>query len=195
MARAAGGVHGEHFSDPTFAETEARWSFAESVLAAGASMDIDPADMPAREYSKGGYASPLERRQLWELASYYLITNSRSGLLYFNPNGSAWGQPFSSTWFKAIEANVGAPAGARRIQSQGTDRTSQPYRVWARDYAGALILVRPVISWQSSRYGDDTAVDVALGGAGYHLLHADGTRGPVVSTVALRAGEAAILMR
>ncbi|MDB4873863.1 MAG: hypothetical protein JWM41_309 [Gemmatimonadetes bacterium] len=196
LARAAGGAHGEHFNDPVFPEMERRWTFAESVLASGASMHLTPPDgPPPREYSNGGYETPLERWQLWELASSYLIAPLRPGLLFFNANGSSGSQAFSAAWFKAIETNVGAPSGARRVLSQGNDRAGRPYRVWARDYGNALVLVRPVISWQSRSYGDDTAADVALPGSGYHLLHADGTRGPSVSTIALRAGEAAILMK
>jgi hypothetical protein len=124
-----------------------------------------------------------------------LIAPSRPGLLYFNPNGSAWKQPFATTWFRAIETNIGAPAGARRVLAQGTDRTGQGYRIWARDYTGAFVVVRPVISWQARGTGDATAVDVTLPGAGYQLLRADGTRSSAGATVALRAGEAAILVK
>jgi hypothetical protein len=196
MVRAAGGVQGEYFNDPFFAEMEKRWSFAESAMASGASMSYPVGGTMPASYTAGGYASTADRRHVWELASYYLVEPAQLGLLYFNSTGSVWNQPFASSWLTAAEANVGLPTSARRIQAEGTDGSGRAYRVWARDLDNALVLVRPIISWSPQSYGDETAVNVALPTTNdFRVLHSDGTLGPVVTTVALRASEAAILIK
>jgi hypothetical protein len=196
MVRAAGGSHGEYFNNPTFAEMEARWTFADNALAAKATLSMGPSGALPASYSAGGYGSVLERAHLWNLASYYLVAPATPGLLYLNVNGSTWNQPYASTWFSAIEANIGVPSAARRVASQGTDPSGRAYRVWARDYTNALVLVRPIISWSPQSYGDETAVNVALpADYDYRLLHDDGTLGPVITAIALRASESAILVK
>jgi hypothetical protein len=196
MVRAAGGSHGEYFNNPTFAEMESRWTFAEAALAGGNTLDMTVNSGVPSTYTAGGYATTDERRALWELASYYLVAPSTPGLLYLNTNGSTWSQPFSTTWAAATEANVGLPTGARRVQSEGTDPSGRAYRVWARDYANALVLVRPIISWAPQSYGDETGVSVTLPtDYDYRALRGDGTLGPITTSVTLRASESAILIK
>lgn len=204
MVRAAGGSNGEHFNDAIFPEMERRWAFAEANLAAGASMAIGHAADPAAGFGAGNYASPLERQRMWELASYYLIAPVNPGALYLNPNGSAWSRPFATTWFGALDVDIGAArprerggAGpSRRVQAEGVDGAGQQYRVWSRDYSNALVLVRPLIAWPGKRTGDETAVSVALPqGAQYRLLRGAGQAGPALSSILLRGAEAAILMK
>ncbi|MCD6351308.1 MAG: carbohydrate binding domain-containing protein, partial [Armatimonadetes bacterium] len=65
-----------------------------------------------------------------------------------------------------------------------------PWRVWARRFSKALVLVRPAVTG----YGDDTAQDFALDGP-YRRLHMDGTLDQPATSVRLRSGEGAVLLR
>lgn len=197
MTVAAGGAHAEAFNNPVYPEMESRWRHVEAVLAAGASMNMPPrdGDMPAG-YTSGSFDTPTARRRIWELASYYLVAPAQPGLLFFNSIGDQYGQPFSDSWLAAVEANIGAPVGARRVHAEGGDGTGQRYRVWAREYERALVLVRPVIDWGSNSYGDESAVDVALPSEErLRPLKEAGRVGAAVEGIQLRAGEAAILVK
>jgi hypothetical protein len=194
MVGVAGGTHAEGFNNPFYPQMERRWRFAESVLAAGAWMDLGVGgDIPAG-YTRGNSATPTARRRLWELASYYLIAPAAPGALAYAP-GIKSKQPFSEQWVAAAEVDVGRPEGARRVFAEGRDGSRGAYRVWARDYNGALVLVRPIIEWAPTRYGDETAVELRLPrGSTYRPLDADGRVGPPVTHLLLRASEAAILL-
>jgi hypothetical protein len=197
MTIAAGGAHAEAFNDPVFPEMESRWRHVEAVLAGGASMDMHPhqGEMPA-SYTAGSFDTPMARARIWELASYYLVAPTQPGLLFFNSIGGKWAQPFATSWLAAVEANIGAPLEARRISAEGADGTGRRYRVWARGYERALVLVRPIIDWGTNSYGDETAIDVALPSTEpLRPLKADGRLGAQVERVQLRAGEAAILVK
>jgi hypothetical protein len=194
MVAATGGTHAEAFNNPFYPQMERRWRFAESVLAAGAWMDLGVGgDTPAR-YTRGNSATPTARRRLWELASYYLIAPVTPGPLAYNP-GIKSKQPFAEQWVAAAEVDVGKPDGARRVFAEGRDRSGRAYRVWARDYDGALVLVRPIVEWGSTGYGDETGVELRLPpGNTYRPLDADGRVGPPETRLLLRASEAAILL-
>lgn len=196
MIAAAGGSHAESFDNPFHADMERRWDHVDSVLAAGATVDMPPGgDMPA-SYTAGGFDSPAARAQIWRLAAAYLVAPAQVGALYFNPIGGKWDAPFSTSWLPAVEANIGAPVGARHVAAEGTDATGRHYRVWARDYQGALVLVRPLIDWSTPEYGDATGVAVPLPtNDRYRPLAADGSLGEAVDHVTLRASEAAILVK
>jgi hypothetical protein len=197
MTVAAGGAHAEAFNNPVYPEMESRWRHVEAVLAAGASMNLPPpsGDMPAG-YTSGSFDTPTARRRIWELASYYLVAPAQPGLLFFNDIGHKLAQPFAASWLGAVEANIGVPIGARRVYAEGADGTGRRYRVWAREYERALVLVRPVIEWGNNSYGDETAVDVALPATErWRPLEQDGRVSAAVERVQLRAGEAAILVK
>ncbi|MDQ3950244.1 MAG: hypothetical protein M3282_07845, partial [Gemmatimonadota bacterium] len=195
MVGAAGGTHAEAFNNPFFPEMEKRWRFAESVLAAGGRMDLPPGgDMPSG-YTPGNSGTSTDRRRLWELASYYLVAPEVPGLLAYNP-GNKWKEPFAKQWVPAAEVDVGTPRGPRQVFTKGRDRSGRAYRVWAREYDGALVLVRPLVEWGPAAYGDETGVELRLppGGYAYRPLHADGRVGAALTGVVLRAGEAAVLL-
>ena len=71
--------------------------------------------------------------------------------------------------------------------------------MFSRSYVNALVLYKP-LSYKSGTGGgtgttaDTTATVHALGG-NYRVLAADGTLGPVVTSVSLRNGEGAVLIR
>jgi hypothetical protein len=197
MTVVAGGAHAEAFNNPVFPEMERRWRHVDALLAAGASMNMPPQDgsMPA-SYSAGGFETPAARRRIWELASYYLVAPTQPGLLFFNSIGDQFDRPFADNWLGAVEANIGAPVDARHVFADGVDGTGRRYRVWAREYERALVLVRPVIEWGANTFGDETAVDIALPTSEpFRPLDADGRLAPAVGAIQLRAGEAAILIK
>ncbi|MFN2564899.1 MAG: hypothetical protein ABR499_07820 [Gemmatimonadaceae bacterium] len=196
MAVAAGGAHLEDFNSPFFAEMEKRWRFAESLIAAGAALTVSPVEPDAtpREYTAGNSASPLHRRRLWELASFYLVAPRQVGLVAFS-SGAKWKWPFPDQWWGAVATDVGRPTGARRVFAEGRDPTGRRYRVWAREYERALVLVRPVLDWGRPEFGDESAVQVRVpSGPRTRPLSADGRVGPQVTRIPLRVGEAAILV-
>jgi hypothetical protein len=194
MVGVAGGTHAEAFNNPFYAEMEKRWRFAESVLAGGAWMDLPPGGDTPAGYTRGNADTPTARRRLWELASYYLITPAAPGPLAYNP-GIKSKRPFAEQWVAAAEVDVGRPRRARRVFAEGRDGSGRPYRVWAREYDGGLVLVRPIVEWGTTGYGDETAVELRLPpGHTYRPLHAGGRVGPPVTRLALRASEAAILL-
>ncbi len=197
MSVAAGGTHMESMNNPVFPEMESRWSHVERLLAAGSTVNMARWDhpMPA-DFNAGNSVSVEARRRIWELASHYLVAPLQPGQLYFNSIGDDWTKPFSANWDTAVEANIGAPLGARRIVAEGHDATGQAYRIWSRDYERALVIVRAVIEWGDERYGDETAVEVRLpAGERFRPLMIDGRVSGAVNRIALRAAEAAILIK
>ena len=197
MAAAAGGAHAEALNNPIFPEMENRWKYVESVLAAGASMNVlpDRGALPVT-YTSGGSATPTARRRMWELASFYLVAPPQPGLLFLNSLGDSWSEPFATSWSRAVEADIGLPTAGRTIIAEGRDPTARAYRVWGRDYTRALVLVRPVVDWNMTTYGDETGIEIDLPtGERFRPLNADGGLSPAVQRVLLRAGEAAILIK
>jgi hypothetical protein len=116
-------------------------------------------------------------------------------------------------WFPAMGVDIGSPdpngwnGGARDMQwktgsSMTTlaDATCGSPRfvcapVWRRDYTGAVVLVR---SYENDATNPDEleapSKPIDLGGA-YYPLMADGNTGAGITSLTLRAGEAAILMK
>jgi hypothetical protein len=94
----------------------------------------------------------------------------------------------------AIEADVGHPREARHVIASGVDSAGQKYRIFARDFDNAYIVIRPQIDWRKQTYADSTGVAVPLPSP-MRPLHRDGTLGDAVSSVTLRNVEAAILFK
>ena len=143
--------------------------------------------------------SPTDpRTQLATLADYYLVADpDRTFLMFYGgyDPASAWAQH----WTAAAGVNVGRPAGAVRTFASGADpaNAALPYKVFARDYGNGLVLYKPLSYAAGKGEGttaDNTATTHPLGG-NYRAVNADGTLGPVVSSVTLRNGEGAVLIR
>jgi hypothetical protein len=97
-----------------------------------------------------------------------------------------------------VKYDVGKPKGTWGLFAQGKDpeRNTLNYQVFQRTYDRALVLYKP-ISYLSGLRGttsNATATVHKLTG-NYRELRADGTLGPVVTSVRLRNGEGAILIR
>jgi len=165
------------------------------MLAAGNGIDlVGGGDMPAN-YTPGNSSDAASRQQLFKLASYYLVQPSTVDLLHFS-FVNQWDQPFSTRWLKSIEVDVGQPIGPRNIAGEGTDPSGHSYRIWARDFQNAIVLVRPLIDWSQTTYDDGTAMTITLPpGDEYLPLNSDGTVGAPTDRVTLRASEAAIVLR
>jgi hypothetical protein len=144
--------------------------------------------------------SPTDpRTQIATLAYYYLIGDpTRTFLDLFGgySPASSWSQHF----FNAITYNVGQPVGTWRLFDSGADPNDYrfSYRVYSRTYQNALVLYKPLSSnLNGSATGttsDNTATVEQLGGR-YRALNADGTLGPVITSISLRNGEGAILIK
>jgi hypothetical protein len=143
--------------------------------------------------------SPTDpRTQLATLAYYYLLADpDRTFLMFFG--GSSPSTSWTEHWSAAAAVDVGRPTGPMRVFATGTDPLSPPltYRVLARDYENALVLYKPLSYAQGLGEGTinpQTATTHQLGG-NYRAVRADGTLGPVVSSITLRNGEGAVLIR
>jgi hypothetical protein len=144
--------------------------------------------------------SPTDpRTQIAALAEYYLLADpSRTFLDPFGGNAPAtsWSQHF----FNAITYNVGQPVGTWSILANGADPSDQSmaYRVYQRQYSNALVLYKPLSSTANASAtgatSDNTATTHQLGGT-YRALQADGTLGLPVTSITLRNGEGAILIK
>ncbi|MDW8244213.1 MAG: Ig-like domain-containing protein [Thermogemmata sp.] len=146
----------------------------------------------------GSFRPTDPRTQLAALAYYYLLADpQRTFLMFFgghNPS-SSW----TEHWSPAAAIDVGQPVGSLRVFATGTDPTDPRlvYRVYARDYTKALVLYKPLsyaLGVGTGTTADNTATTHALGGT-YRRLQADGTLGPLISSITLRNGEGAILLR
>jgi hypothetical protein len=147
--------------------------------------------------AQGG--SPTDgRTQLAALAYYYLVGDpDRTMLMFFG--GDSPSTTWMQHWSPAVNVNVGAPAGAMRVFATGGDpaNAALTYQVFARDYGNALVLYKPLSYAQGVGAGttaDATATTHQLGG-NYRVVNANGTLGPVVTSVTLRNGEGAILVK
>src|SRR5262249_37621874 len=111
-----------------------------------------------------------------------------------NP-ASSWTQH----WSAAATVDVGAPTGTMRLFATGTDplSPSPTYKVFARDYQNGLVLYK-ALSYAPGIGGgttnDQPATTHQLGGK-YRQVNADGTLGPVITSITLRNGEGAVLIK
>jgi hypothetical protein len=153
---------------------------------------------------------PSERGRLFTLALYYLVHNANTFYQYESYNGHNYQVHVSQwQWNPAVMYNVGSPdrvpdgfvdfegkAGSTEHYefAAGPDPydPSLTYRVFARKFTGALVLVKllPVGS-----VVDDRSATVHELGRNYHVLLADGSvsQDPV-SSVTLRNNEGVILV-
>ncbi len=170
----------------------------------------DAANLVARRLNAGGSpyvildslptgGSPTDpRTQLATLAYYYLVADpDRTMLMFyggFNPS-SSWTQH----WSQAATVNVGKPTGTMQVFATGQDPSSSTlsYKVFSRNYDNALVLYKPLSYAQGKSEGtlnDQTATTHQLGG-NYRRVNADGSLGAAISSISLRNGEGAVLIK
>ncbi len=142
----------------------------------------------------GSPADP--RTQLATLAYYYLLANPANTFLDFF-GGYEPASSWTRHWVPAAAFNIGQPLGPWSLFASGRDpdNWALTYQGYRRQFSNALVLYKP-LSFGNNVTGttsNNTATTFSLG-RGYHPLNADGTLGPVVSSITLRNGEGAILI-
>jgi hypothetical protein len=146
----------------------------------------------------GSADDPTGRTQIATLAYYYMVADPQTTFLMLN-GGYEPGTSWTRHWSAAIAYDIGQPQGDWSIRASGADPSNSAltYRVYQRSYTNALVLYKP-LSYKAGvgtgTAADNTATTHALGGS-YRMLRNDGTLGPVVTSVTLRNGEGAILIR
>ena len=161
-----------------------------SLLSPSAYMVLD-------SMSTGG--SPTDpRTQIATLAYYYLVGDPKSTFLMFfggeSPNTS-----WTNHWSPAAAYDIGQPVGTWSVFAQGADPTNAnlTYKIYQRSYANALVLYKPLsynLGQGTGTLSDATATTHQLNGT-YRILNADGTLSGPVTSVTLRNGEGAILIK
>ncbi len=198
---AGGGAQLERTNYPFTDRTEERWREIDHLLAAGVYTEFvatisytEWAGVPKNRptFNGGMYGSPRERGQMAQLASYYMAVGPDPQRLSFDQQ-NYWNVRPDTAWARAVEVDVGHPLRARHVIASGSDPKGQKYRIYAREFEHALVLMRPAIDWHPTVYGDDTALEIPLPKP-MRLLHRDGTLGPPVQSVKLRNVDAAIFV-
>jgi hypothetical protein len=202
IVAAAGGAHLERTNFPFNDAIEGRWRQIDKLMAMGVYTEFVTlwgytdwvwGQKTFPTFSPGMYANVIERGQLVQLANYYMAVPADPQRFSFDQQ-NLWNVRPDTVWEAAVEADVGHPREARHVIASGVDPAGQKYRIWARDFDHAYVVIRPSIDWHKQVYGDTTGVAVPLP-APMRPLHRDGRLGPAVSSVTLRNVEAVILFK
>jgi hypothetical protein len=146
---------------------------------------------------KGSPTDP--RLQLATLAYYYLLADPDATFLMFYGGfepGTAW----ERHWTAAVAQDVGQPTAKPSLFASGPDpaNAALTYRVYQRSYTKALVLFKPLSYGKGVKEGgpagDESVTKHDLGGS-YRPVRADGTLGEPVTSISLRNGEGAILIK
>jgi len=194
VAAGAAGVYEEfaiRANEANWAEVSDLANLISQRLAAGAKyLVID---------SHPGSTSPNDARtQIGTLAYYYLLADAERTFLNFNGGwnpSSTWTQH----WSEAVKVNVGAPTAAMKVFATGIDpaNAALTYQVLSRQYTNALVLYKPLSYATGKPEGtsaSNTATTHQLGGS-YRAVNADGTLGPVITSITLMNGQGAVLIK
>ncbi|HEX4611294.1 MAG TPA: Ig-like domain-containing protein [Urbifossiella sp.] len=146
----------------------------------------------------GGAGPQDPRTQLATLAEYYLLSDPKRTFLMFY-GGQSPSTSWSNHWSQAAAINIGTPTGAFRTLATGADPQNRAltYKVFARDFTNGLVVYKPLSYATGAGAGttaDQTATTQQLGGS-YRQVNADGSLGPVVTSVTLRNGEGAVFVK
>lgn len=139
------------------------------------------------------------RMQLGVLAYYYLLADPETTFLVFH-GGVEPASSWTRHWSPAAAYNIGRPTSRWSQRDTGPDPANPAlsYRLYQRTYERALVLHKPLSHARgvvtTAAQGDDTATRHDLGGS-FQPLRADGTLGPAITSISLRNGEGAILIR
>lgn len=132
-------------------------------------------------------AAIYNNHSLGAVVKYPRAARQSDGQFYSVNDVWRWGN-----WFPAMGVNVGVPDtngynGGARDMNYATD-------TWRRDYTNAIVLLRHAWYYSTAAQFSTPGTPIALG-ATYYPLQADGITGSGVTSIALRAGEGAILMK
>ncbi len=144
--------------------------------------------------------SPTDpRTQIATLAYYYLIADPNTTFLNFY-GGYEPATTWSRHWSPAAAYNIGQPTSTWSVFATNTDPSNSAltYRVYQRTFTNALVLYKPLSyapgTTASATLSSSSATTHLLGGT-YRPLRADGTLGAPVTSITLRNGEGAILIK
>jgi hypothetical protein len=135
---------------------------------------------------------------MWRLASYYYLRGyaDSPGMVYFDPsfcNENSSLEDYVQEWAVAYEFDIGDPVGDGYVMQEGQAGCGSSYKIYAREYTHALVLVRPQDNWNCTEFDDSTAAQVSLSQP-MQLLQADGSLSATLETVRIRNAEAVILV-
>ena len=139
-----------------------------------------------------------ERTRQGALAYYYLLADpDKTFLMFFGgfSPSAAWEKVF----VPAATYDVGKPRGAMTTLATGTDpqNAKLTYRVYAREYENALVLLKPrsyALGQGTGTTDQATATTHQLNGK-YRQLYSDGSLGQVVTSIKLMNGEGVTLVK
>jgi hypothetical protein len=143
--------------------------------------------------------SPTDpRTELATLAYYYLYDVPGQTMLMFY-GGYSPSTSWTQHWTAAAAANIGTPTAAMQVVASGNDpeNTALKYEVFGRSYSNGLVLYKPLSYKQGAGTGTldaATATTVQLNGS-YQQVNANGTLGPVVTSVSLMNGQGAVFVK
>jgi hypothetical protein len=145
----------------------------------------------------GGSATD-PRTQMATLAYYYLVADPNSTFLLYN-GGQSPNTSWTQHWIPAVTYDIGQPTSKWSLFASGKDpaNASLTYHVYQRTYTNALVLYKPLSYANGSGTGtlsNATATTLQLNGS-YRLVQSDGTLSGPVTSVSLRNGDGAILVK
>jgi hypothetical protein len=195
VTAAAGIAYEESLLRPT----TANWSAVNDVAAV---VNARLADNPTAKLildSTPGNTSMLDARTRMGVLSYYYLLGdpNRTYLMFFG--GSSPTSSWQDRWVPAAAVDIGQPVGAMTTFASGQDPENHnlQYKVYSRQYDNALVLFKPLsytLGQSTGTTDNATATTHQLNGR-YRLLYADGSLGPVITSITLRNGEGAVLMK
>jgi hypothetical protein len=136
--------------------------------------------------------------ELATLAYYDLVAvPGRTFLDFFG--GDSPSTSWTQHWTAAAAVNIGTPTGAMGVAATGQDpeNTALAYKVYSRQFTNGLVLFKPLSYTEGVGTGttdSSTATTIQLGGS-YREVNADGTLGPVITSISLRNGAGAVLVK
>lgn len=138
------------------------------------------------------------RVSLTSLAYYYLLADPHRTMVMFQ-GGQSPNTSWNQHWLDAVRFNIGQPRGGFTVMASGADPADRrlTYQVFGRHYDNALVLYKPLSYTRGVGTGttaNNTFTTHSLGGR-YRLLNSNGSLGPVITSLSLRNGEGAILVR
>jgi hypothetical protein len=143
-----------------------------------------------------------KRESIYNNLCFYYAARTDSTWIFMRPEpGNAYGAFYNPgfdtlSWIPAMGYDLGVPIAHYQLAASGTssDMAGAQYKVWMRDYQGGRVYTRPKDHIDASVWGStSTPVTVDLGGA-YKQVLIDGTLGPVITSLSLRATDGAIVI-
>ena len=132
------------------------------------------------------------------LSYYYLLADPQKTFLMFF-GGDRPAAPWQDVFVPAATVDVGQPKAAMTTWATGTDPQNArlTYKIYGREYGKALVLFKPksFAAGQGAGATDDATVTTHRLNGNYRVLNADGTLGPIITSIDLRNGEGVTLMK